>query len=164
MLINAKVAIQVFIIFSLILFVLIYCFKSYTGKFSNERLTSDIARYKAVSEVFGAVKEVKVASIEKEYIKKFSDPAKEFASVRSIQKLLVELPKYFLEGIIISGIIIFLLNFMRINGDLNKALPLISLYLFSIYKLMPAVLNLFTSISNFKFYIPSLNAIHKDLI
>ena len=161
--VNSKVAIQVFIVFSLILFILIYFFKSSIGKFSNKRISSDIARYKAVSEVFGAVKEVKVASIEEEYIKKFSNPAKEFASVKSVQKLLVELPKYFIEGLVISGVIIFLLNFIRINGDLNKALPLISLYLFSIYKLMPAVLNLFSSISNFKFYIPSLNAIHKDL-
>ena len=140
-LVNAKVAIQVFIFFSLILFILIYCFKNSTGKFSNERLSSDLSRYKAVGEVFGAVKEVKVASLEEEYIKKFSGPAKEFASVKSVQKLLVELPKYFIEGLIISGIIIFLLNFMRVNGDLNKSLPLISLYMFSIYKLMPAILN-----------------------
>ena len=163
LIVNAKVAIQVFILFSLILLILIFCFKNSTGEFSNKRLASDLSRYKAVSEVFGAVKEVKVASLEEEYIKKFSSPAKEFASVKSVQKLLVELPRYFIEGLIISGIIIFLLNFMRINGDFNKALPLISLYMFSIYKLMPAILNLYSSISNFKFYIPSLMAIHKDL-
>ena len=161
--VNAKVSIQIFILFSLILFILIYCFKNSTKTLSNLRLSTDKERYKAVGEVFGAVKEVKVASLEDVYIKKFIKPAKESVKVKSMQKILVEMPKYVLEGLILSGLILFLLNFIRVNGDLNQAIPLMSFYIFSIYKLLPSILNLFTSISNFKFNIPSLIAIYKDL-
>ena len=45
---------------------------------SNSNLINNQLRYTAVSEAFGAAKEVKVGGLEKIYIKRFSNPTQIF--------------------------------------------------------------------------------------
>ena len=108
-LVNVKVAIQIFSFFSIVVLLLLFIAKQFIIRYSSQRLRSDAARYKAVGEVFGAVKDVKVSSLEKIYIKKFTSAAQEFVQAISLQRLLSFFPKIVLEGLIFSGVILYLL-------------------------------------------------------
>ena len=56
-----------------------YFTRSFLDRIGKERLKSNQLRFTAVSEAFGAAKEVKVGGLEEIYIKRFSESAKSFA-------------------------------------------------------------------------------------
>ena len=53
---------------------------------------------------------------------------------------------------------------MKNSGSFNNALPVISLYAFAGYRLMPALQQIYGSLSKFDFIIPSVKKIHDDFI
>ena len=58
-------------------YVLIFKFsRGFLNRIGKDRLRSNELRFNAVSEAFGAAKEIKVGGLEQTYIKQFSDPAK----------------------------------------------------------------------------------------
>ena len=58
---------------------------------------------------------------------------------------------------------ILLILFMMSKGAaLNKVLPLIALYAFAGYRLIPALQNMYASFSILRFVTPSLDSIYND--
>ena len=49
------------------------------------------------------------------------------------------------------------------TGNFNSALPILSLYVFAGYRLMPALQQVYASFTNITFIIPSLDKIYEDL-
>ena len=72
--------------------------REYLNKIGKERFEDNQLRFKAVSEAFGAAKEVKVGGLEKVYIKRFSDPAKNYAKNLASAQVISELPRFALEA------------------------------------------------------------------
>ena len=52
---------------------------------------------------------------------------------------------------------------MSQTGNFNNSLPIISLYIFAGYRLMPALQKIYSSLSSISFVIPSLNSIGHDI-
>ena len=52
-----------------------------------------------------------------------------------------------------------ILYLMTKKGSFNNAIPIISLYVFAGYRLMPAIQNVFSSLSQLAYVSPSLNAL-----
>ena len=129
----------------------------------KERLKNNELRFTAVSEAFGAAKEVKVGSLEQTYIKRFSDSAKNYARAGASIKIVTLLPRFILEAIGFGGIMLVILYLMIQKGSFNNALPIISLYVFAGYRLMPAIQNIFASVSQLTYVGPSLNALTDSL-
>ena len=53
---------------------------------------------------------------------------------------------------------------MSQSGDFVNVIPIMSLYAFAGYRLMPALQGIYGSISQLRFITPALDALHKDLI
>jgi len=73
--------------------------RSYLNRIGVESLKSNQLRFTAVSEAFGAAKEVKVGVLEKTYIKRFSNPAQTFARLQASASVIGQLPRFALEAI-----------------------------------------------------------------
>ena len=93
-------------------------------------------RFAALSEAFGASKEIKLAGLEKIYIKRFSDPAKILAKHNSSMSIIGEMPRFALEAIIFGGMILVVLYLMSQSGVFANAVPILALYAFAGYRLM----------------------------
>ena len=52
---------------------------------------------------------------------------------------------------------------MKSSGSFNNALPIISLYVFAGYRLLPALQQIYVSFSQFTFVGPALNKLHDDI-
>ena len=84
---------------------LIYWFTSKFLKIiGKERTEQNQLRFLAINEVFGAIKEIKVVGLEKNYIKRFSDSAAVFATNNSYALSIEQVPRYILEAIAFGGI------------------------------------------------------------
>ena len=137
--------------------------KTYVSKLGNERFKKNQLVFKSINETFGAIKEIKMASLEQFYIKMFSEPAKVTAKNLASSSVVQQLPRFILEAIAFGGIMILILFQMKLTGSFNNALPLVSLYAFAGYRLMPALQQIYGTFSKFNFIIPSIDNIHNEL-
>jgi len=119
-------------------------------------------RFTLVSEAFGAAKEVKVAGLEQTYIKSFSDTARSYAQTVASVQATSQLPRYILEAIAFGGIMLVILHLMVQTGSFNNALPVISLYAFAGYRLMPALQMIYGALTQLTYVGPSLDKLYED--
>ena len=140
-----------------------YFIRGYLRRIGNKRLKNNQLRFTAVSEAFGAAKEVKVGGLEQTYIKSFSDSAKIFAQSQASSQVVSQLPRFILEAIAFGGILLITLYIMALTGSFNSALPVISLYVFAGYRLMPALQQIYSSFTQLTFVGPSLDKLTSDI-
>lgn len=133
-------------------------------RLGQTRIKANQERFIAVSEAFGAAKEVKVGGLEQAYIKRFTKPAEINAKVQATSKVIAQLPRYALEGTAFGGMLLAILYLMVKSGSFTAALPIIALYAFAGYRLMPALQQIYGSITKLHFAGPALDALHQDLI
>ena len=110
-------------------------------------------RFKAVNEVFGAIKEVKIRDMENNFSKDYSKPAKIFALTLASSGAIRELPRFAIEAVGFGGVMLIILYLISTQGAINNIIPIISLYVFAGYRLMPAVQKIYSSFSKFLFLI-----------
>lgn len=142
---------------------LIYKFtKNYLDYIGKKRLKSNEFRFKSISEAFSAAKEIKVGGLEEAYIKRYAEPARFFALFQATASAVSQLPRFALEAIAFGGVILMILYLMAITGDFDNALPVISLYVFAGYRLLPALQQIYASFSKLAFFGPSFNNLYDD--
>jgi ABC-type multidrug transport system fused ATPase/permease subunit len=129
-----------------------------------KRLEANGKRFTAICEAFGAVKEVKVSGVEQAYVNRFSEPSLALARYATLAVALNILPRYLLEIIAFGGVLALMLFLMSQSGDFATALPVITLYAFAGYRLMPALQQLFGALAELRFNGPSLDALHQELV
>ena len=132
--------------------------------FLSKRLKANEERYTSISEAFGAYKELKVGNLEDSYIKRFTSPSKIYAKSQSASQILNQLPRYAIEAIAFGGMLLLTLYLMTKSGGVsfNNVLPIIALYVFAGYRLMPALQISYGAISNIRYTGPSLDALYND--
>ena len=136
--------------------------KSFLNHIGKTRFRSNQLRFTSLSEAFGAVKEIKVGGLEQTYIKQFSDPAKNFAKAQYSASVVSQLPRHAIEAIAFGGILLLILYLMKQEGTFASALPVISLYAYAGYRLMPALQNIYASRTKLRYIIPTLNSLYED--
>ena len=161
--IDPKLAFIVSISFALAYILIFYSIRKYLNWIGKESLKNNQLRFTAVSEAFGAVKEIKVGGLEQTYIKSFSKSSKIYAQTQATSLVIAQLPRFFLEALAFGGILLIILFIMRQTGSFNNALPIISLYVFAGYRLMPAMQIVYASFTQFVFIGPSLEKLYDDL-
>jgi len=137
--------------------------RQYLNKIGNERLKNNQLRYMTVSEAFSAAKEVKIGGLEKIYIKNFSNAAKSFARSQASVQVLGLLPRFTLEAVAFGGILLLILYVISQTGSFSNALPIISLYVFAGYRLMPALQQVYSSLTQISFARPALDKLYEDV-
>jgi len=121
-------------------------------------------RFVALSDAFGAAKEIKVGGLEKAFVERFSKPAEIYAKGNAAAKAIAQLPRFALEGVAFGGMLFVTLFLMARSGGFASAAPLLALYAFAGYRLMPALQQIYGAFSQLRFALPALDALHNDFI
>lgn len=129
----------------------------------QRRVIANQQRFAALSEAFGASKEVKVGRLEDVFIQRFAKPAQTYAQGQATVQIISQLPRFLVEGIAIGGMLLVMLYFMLRSGGFAAALPVIALYAFAGYRLMPALQQIYSAFTQLRYVTPALNALHADL-
>jgi ABC-type multidrug transport system fused ATPase/permease subunit len=140
-----------------------YFVRNYLNRSGEEQLKNNQLRFTAVSEAFGGIKEIKVGGLEKIYIRNFSNSAKIFISSQVSMMVISQLPRYVLEAFAFGGILLMILYISSQTGSFNNAIPIVSLYIFAGYRLMPVLHQIYSSLTQLTFVGPSLNKLYDDL-
>jgi ABC-type multidrug transport system fused ATPase/permease subunit len=160
---NSQLAITVGI--SLLAFygMLLILMKNFLTHSGSQRLQANEARFEAVSEAFGAAKEVKLGGLEQVYIDRFSKPAKIYSRSQAWATIIAILPRYIIEVIAIGGMFILILILMFNGGSFLSIIPTIGLYAFVGYRLMPVLQQIYNSITRLRFSKIALDTLYNDI-
>ena len=67
-----------------------------------------------------------------------------------------------MEGVGFGGIILILLMIIREKGNITDTIPIIALYTFAGYRLLPAIQNVFASLTQLRFIGPTIDNLYID--
>ena len=135
----------------------------YLNRFGKKRLENDQSRFMSVGEAFNAIKEIKFGGLEKNYINSFSDSADNFARSNTSAEIVGLLPRFILEAVAFGGVLLIILYVMMNTGSFNNALPILSLYVFAGYRLMPALQQVYVSFTQLTFAGPAIDKLYDDI-
>ena len=160
---DPKLTLIIALTFSCSYGIIFYFVKYYLNQAGEKRLKHNFLRFKLITEAFKFLKEIKIGKLEKIFINKFSESSKIYADTQITTAIIAQLPRYFLEAICFGGIMIILLYSIVQEGNIINGLPIISLYVFAGYRLLPAIQQIFTSSTQIIFVGPTLDRIYEDL-
>tara|TARA_B100001057_G_scaffold52754_1_gene46929 strand:+ start:11934 stop:13646 length:1713 start_codon:yes stop_codon:yes gene_type:complete len=163
-LVDTWLTLIVFFLFGTI-YLLIYSFnKRLVNRIGKELFEADTKRFSTLIEAFGASKEVKIGGLEQIFVDRFSSPAKIRALNSSLIAIINQLPRFILEAIAFGGMILIVLYLMSQSSDIKNVIPLISLFAFAGYRLMPALQQVYVSLTQLRIVGPQINNVYNDLI
>lgn len=137
-------------------------FNNFLTKIGDERTRVNELRFLATAEVFHAVKEIKVGGHERIYLERYYEPSETYARHKATAQVVAQLPRFLLEAISFGGILTVAIVLLARDGGFPSAIPIISLYAFAGYRLMPALQQIYANFSILRFSIPAINKVHKD--
>jgi ABC-type multidrug transport system fused ATPase/permease subunit len=161
--VDPKIAIIVGLILAGAYLLIFYFVRKYLDRTGKERLINNQLRFTTISEAFGAAKEVKIGGLEKTYIRNFSNSAQLVAYSNASAAIISQLPRHFLEAIAFGGILLLMIYITAETGSFNNAIPILSLYVFVGYRLIPVLQQIYSSLTQLTFVGPSLNKLYDDL-
>ncbi len=146
------------------IYLLIYTiFSNRLKSAGRQRIEENRTRFKAVGEAMGGIKYTKVLGREKYFLEDYSKHSKKFSDLQSWYKVLGKTPKFIMEIVAFGGVLGLVLYFIYSDQMTNEIIPLIGLFAFAGYRLMPALQSIYSSFTEFRFNRPVLNKIHYDM-
>lgn len=121
------------------------------------------ARFVAANEALGGIKELRLMGREPTFLKRFSQASEQFAVHQAISKATGDLPHFAIQAIAFGGVLGLLIYLSMASNSLQDALPLIALYAFAGYRLLPAFQEIFKNSTQLRFYGAALENLHRDL-
>jgi len=145
-------------------YVLIYrIVKKKLDDIGKKRFKTNAERFVTVSECFGGIKQIKLLGCEGFFERRFSKPSLDYAKHNATNQIISMVPRYIMEIFAFGGIIILVIYLLATAKDLTEVLPLIGVFAFGAYRMMPSLQNIFVFITRIRFFTPALNILYDDI-
>ncbi len=119
-------------------------------------------RYTTISEVLGAIKELKILNREESFIENYRDASKRYARFESTSQLTPLVTRYLIEMLAFGGMLLIAIYLIWTKDNLNRFLPLLGLYALAGYRLMPAAQQIFSGITLGKYHSSAVDILYDD--
>ena len=133
------------------------------ARLGDEATVATKERFQVANEAFGGIKDLKVLGREDFVLTRFSEPAARYARAHAAHGMLAVLPRFALETLAYGGIVVVILYLLETRESLDQVIPLLAIYAFGTNRLMPAVQEIFQSLTQVRFNTPALEAMYADL-
>jgi ABC-type multidrug transport system fused ATPase/permease subunit len=118
---------------------------------------------KCLNEALQGIKDIKLLGKEQYVLDEFIQTSAKATAYEAEKDAFGALPRYILEVIAFGGILVIILYLLKIKQDITQVLPLISLYAFAGYRLMPLLQNIIHSLANIRFNMPVMKLLQQEL-
>lgn len=137
--------------------------QKHLAKIGKERATANKERFTAAGEALGGIKDIKLLGREQAYLTRFRPSSARFSRHQATNATLSEVPRYFIEAIGVGGVILLALFLMASRDSVGQALPVLGLYAFAGYKLLPAAQRIYQGFAKLRFGAAAVDEIYADL-
>lgn len=142
--------------------------RRYLHRIGRESMEMNQLRFRVAAESFGAIKEIKILQRENHYLKAYETPSERLAKCLAVNSIAGQLPKFTIEAGAFGAIILLSLVMMTQYGlekgsTLSKMLPVLGLYVFAGYRILPAAQQVYYCISSIRFGRPMISNLRTEL-
>jgi len=138
--------------------------KGYLAQIGKKYVLANEARYQSATEVLRGIKEVKLLGKEDVFLKQYAASSERLAVYQANSGAIASIPRYALEVITFGTILSATLYLLITRGTLQEAIPVLGLYVFAGYRLMPAFSQIFSGVTAVRFNTAALNNLYDELV
>lgn len=160
---NTKITLFLICLFLLIYYLFYPFLKKVTTKMGNQRLVFGKLILKVVNESFGGIKTVKIYKKENFFRNLFFDISDKTWNVEKKNIFLLEVPRYFIEIILITIFVVLISYFSYNNYTNDYIISFCALFLVALYRLMPSFNRILAAVHNLRYFVPTINIISKEI-
>jgi len=178
---NAKVMLSIFILIAIftydpliaisalflfvMAYILLYKVVQKRLKINGENISRVLSnRFRLMSEGFGGIKDILLLNRHHEFVSRFQESGGIFSYARGANIAISQVPRYFMELVTFGGVIALVLILLKFNkGDLGVVLPILAVYALAIFKLLPALQQIYSSTAQIKGNLAAFESIKGDL-
>jgi ABC-type multidrug transport system fused ATPase/permease subunit len=128
----------------------------------EEFVTLDTAIVARTQEALENMKEIKVSRRQNEFVRRLAAPRHRFALNAIRHNTLDLVPSRVIEVVAFGVIIVVALYYLLGRGTSSNVLPIIALYTFAAYRLVPTLKEIFDGVDTIRYNAPALEVICKD--
>ena len=134
----------------------------------RDRVKANQERFTEAGEALGGIKEIKLLGREHAYLSRFRGPSIRQARHQATNLTISKIPKFAIEAVAFGGIIALILVLLALQGGvsggtLGEILPILGLFAFAAYKLLPAAQIIFQGFAKLRFGMAALDGVCDDL-
>jgi ATP-binding cassette subfamily C protein len=145
-------------------YVLIYLSqKNYLKKIGIRRINMNLLRYKNLKELLDGIKTVKVFNKEDFFYERYEKASRAFCDIQPRYNLTLSAPRSIIEFLAFGTILAVTISLFISSGNIQSALPRLSLYAVAGYRLLPALQKIFAAASKLKHNFPIVDKLYEDL-
>lgn len=133
------------------------------GRIGEDRTAANTERFTAAGEALGGIKDIKLLGHELAYLSRFRSPSIRFAQHLASSATLAEVPKFVIEAVAVGGILGLALVLMVTTEGIGTVLPILGLYAFAGYKLIPAAQRIYEGFARLRFGASAVDGVYDDL-
>ncbi|WP_290785745.1 ABC transporter ATP-binding protein [Halomonas sp.] len=146
------------------LYALIYgVVRGLLGRIGRDRANANQERFATAGEALGGIKPIKLLGREHAYLSRFRPASVRFSRHQATNQTLGEVPKFLIEAIAVGGVLALAIFLMATRDGVGDMLPVLGLYAFAGYKLLPAVQHIYNGLTKLRFGTAAVDDIHDDL-
>ncbi|MDE2421515.1 MAG: ATP-binding cassette domain-containing protein [Gammaproteobacteria bacterium] len=119
-------------------------------------------RYQSCQEALGGIKDVMINNAKQGYIDSFEQSSRIFARHIATRDTLGQIPLYIIETVGYGSLIILAIILVMSGKDVSHILPVLGLYGFAAYRMLPAAQIMYRSITQIKFAQQTFNILQPE--
>ncbi len=140
-------------------------------KFTRTRITNwglirqkhDQLLIQRLQQGLGGAKDILLLGRSNEFLKEYNYHVKKLTNTSILVRTFQELPKNWLELIMVIGLSILMITLLIQNYKIDVMISTIALFVAAAFKLLPSINQLITSIQSVRFYKPALDLMYDEL-
>lgn len=152
-----------------LLVVFVGAFLAFTRRYSNQLGRSNQMYqgkiYQWMNQALGGIKEIKILERDAFFVEEYQKYYTKFARGLRLSRTLSILPKYLVEAVAISGLLLaIIVKMMFGEADLVYYIPQLTMFAVAAFRLMPSVGRINEYATNMLYAFPSVDLIYRDLV
>lgn len=137
--------------------------QQFLKRIGHHRINMNLLRYKSLSELLSGIKTVMIYNELGFFYQRYKRGSKEFCGVQPKYNLILAAPRYLLEFLAFGSILAITIYLFISSGNIQSAIPRLSLYAVAGYRLLPALQKAFAAAAKFKHNYPVFEKLYDDL-
>jgi ATP-binding cassette subfamily C protein len=137
--------------------------RRYLRRIGEQRIDLSVKRYQSVIQLFDGIKTVQVFDRDSFFADRYEAASGEFCEIQPRYNVTVTAPKYILEVLAFSTIVMVTIHLYLTVGDIANIIPKLSLYAIAGYRLLPALQSGFAAIGKLVHTWPVIDKLYEAL-
>jgi ABC-type bacteriocin/lantibiotic exporter with double-glycine peptidase domain len=136
--------------------------RNFLNKRGAEQQRYLFLRFKYITEAFGGIKDIKILKKERVFLKRLRSPLLTYVKNDAHKTAVNELPRFLIESTAIGGMVLVILIMITSGSKIEQFLPVLTIYAFGAYRLLPLLQRIFRASTSIKYSFPAVETLYND--